>query len=72
MIEYMMEYARDKGIKSIHYLVSKHNLMAQKAYARLEFNQVGECQLYEDDYFCYEKKSTFCVYRCCCNVDRMF
>ena len=55
LIENMMEYGRKNGIKSIHYLVSKHNLVAQKAYSRLEFQLVGECQIYEDDYFCYEK-----------------
>ncbi len=55
MIEYMMEYGRENGIKSIHYLVSKYNLMAQKAYSRLEFHLVGECQIYEDDFLCYEK-----------------
>lgn len=56
MIEYMMEYGRANGIKSIHYLVSKHNLIAQKAYSRLGFHLVGESQIYEDDYFCYEKE----------------
>lgn len=56
MIEYMMEYARKNGIKSIHYLVSKYNLTAQKAYSRLAFNLVDECHIYEDDFFCYEKE----------------
>lgn len=55
MIEYMIEYGRENGIKSIHYLVSKSNLVAQKAYSRLEFDLVGECELYNDEYFCYEK-----------------
>ena len=56
MIEYVMEYAKDKGIKIIHYLVSKHNLLAQKAYSRLAFRKVGECSLYHDEYYCYEKQ----------------
>ena len=55
MIEDMMEYGRKKGIRSIHYLVSQYNLAAQRAYARLGFELVGECHMYEDDYFCYEK-----------------
>ncbi len=55
LIEYMMDYGRKNGIKSIHYLVSKHNLIAQKAYSRLEFKLMGECSLYHDEYFCYEK-----------------
>lgn len=55
LIENMMEYGRKNGIKSIHYLVSKHNLLAQKAYSRLGFDLVGEAQVYEDDFWCYEK-----------------
>lgn len=55
MIENMMEYGRENQIKSIHYLVSKHNLIARKAYSRLGFQLVGECQMYHDEYFCYEK-----------------
>jgi len=55
MIEHVMEYGREKGFKGIYYLVSKHNLLAQKAYSRLGFQLVGECQLYEDDFYCYEK-----------------
>lgn len=56
MIEHIMDYARLNGIKSIHYLVSKHNILAQKAYSRLQFNLVGECSMYNDEYFCYEKE----------------
>ncbi len=56
MIEYMMEYAKENHIKSIHYLVSKHNELAQKAYQRLQFRRVGEAQIYEDDFWCYEKE----------------
>lgn len=55
LIENMQEYSRENGIKSIHYLVSKYNLTAQKAYQRLDFQLVGECRMYEDEYFCYEK-----------------
>lgn len=56
LIEGIIEYGRATGIKSIRYLVSKNNLLAQKAYSRLEFRRVGECQLYHDDYWCYEKE----------------
>ena len=56
MIEHMMEYCRNNNIKSIHYLVSKYNLLAQKAYSRLDFKLMGECELYEDSFYCYEKE----------------
>ena len=56
LIEYMMEYGRENGIKSIHYLVSKYNPTAQKAYSKLAFRLVGECEMYHDEYFCYEKE----------------
>lgn len=56
MIEFMMEYGQKNGFKSVHYLVSKHNLSAQKAYSRLKFKLAGECQMYEDEFWCYEKE----------------
>lgn len=55
LLENMMAYGANNGYKSIHYLVSKHNPIAQKAYKRLNFNLVGECQMYHDEYYCYEK-----------------
>lgn len=56
MIRFMMEYGKQKGYKSVHYLVSKHNLIAQKAYKKLAFDLKGECQMYGDEYLCYEKE----------------
>lgn len=55
MIEHMMEYGKECGYKSVHYLVSKNNPVAQKAYSKLGFDLVGQCALYHDEYFCYEK-----------------
>lgn len=55
LIEHVMDYGANAGYKSIHYLVSKHNQIAQRAYSRLNFNLAGECQMYNDEYYCYEK-----------------
>jgi ribosomal protein S18 acetylase RimI-like enzyme len=56
MIFEMMEICKAAGKKSIHFLVAKTNLKAQKAYNKLHFNVVGECSLYNEDWWCYEKE----------------
>ncbi len=56
LIKNMIEVARNRGVKSIHYLVSKKNERALRSYAKLRFNRVGECDLYDGDWWCYEKE----------------
>ncbi len=51
-----MEELKKHGYRSIHFLVNKNNLKAIKSYNKLEFNIVGECDLYEQPFLCYEKK----------------
>ena len=54
-IKYVMEIMKSRGYKSVHYLVSKHHKKALKAYEKLEFTLVGESDLFEHEWFCYEK-----------------
>lgn len=56
MIEAMMDYGKDRGMKAVRYLVSKDNPIAQKAYRRLDFRRAGECSLYGEEFLCYEKE----------------
>lgn len=56
LISYMEAYVKNKGINSVHFLVSKYNISAQKAYSSLGYTVKGECSMYHDEYFCYEKK----------------
>lgn len=55
LITYMMDEARKRGARSVHFLVSKKNERALRSYAKLEFKRVGECDLYDGDWWCYEK-----------------
>ena len=51
-----MEELRKRGCKGVHFLVSPGNERALRSYARLEFTNCGECDLYDHHWFCYEKQ----------------
>lgn len=55
MIRYGMQVLAQRGYRSVHFLVNKYNEKALRAYAALAFSKVGECQLYEQPFWCYEK-----------------
>ena len=55
MLEHGMKVLKDRGYKSIHFLVNKYNIKAIKCYASFGFNVVGECFMYDQDFLCYEK-----------------
>lgn len=55
MLERGMQALKERGYKSIHFLVNKYNVKAIRSYAVFGFNVVGECQMYEQDFLCYEK-----------------
>lgn len=55
MILRVSEEARRKGYQGIRMLVSKANVKALKAYNKLGFDVLGECHLYDEDWWCYEK-----------------
>ncbi|MCR5675039.1 MAG: GNAT family N-acetyltransferase [Lachnospiraceae bacterium] len=55
MLEHGMRALKERGYKSIHFLVNKHNIKALKCYASFGFNVVGECFMYDQDFLCYEK-----------------
>lgn len=51
-----MEELRSQGKKSVHFLVCKTNLKALRSYDKLHFDVVGECSMYGEEWWCYEKK----------------
>lgn len=55
LLKNMMKKMKDQGMRSVHFLVCKKNIKAIKAYNKLTFNVVGECRLYDEDYYCYER-----------------
>lgn len=51
-----MEVLKQRGYEYIHFLVSKEHTKALRAYDKLHFDKVGECNLYDGNWWCYEKK----------------
>lgn len=44
-----------RGCHGVHFLVSKTNEKAIRSYSKLNFEVRGDCQLYDTDWWCYEK-----------------
>ena len=55
MLEFCMEELKRRGYKSVHFLVNRHNVKALRSYEHLGFDVVGECYMFEQDFYCYEK-----------------
>jgi ribosomal protein S18 acetylase RimI-like enzyme len=51
-----MDILRERGCRSVHFLVSKTNERALRAYRKIEFQNRGEAELYGESWWCYEKK----------------
>ena len=56
MMQYAMDELKRRGYKGIHILVNKHNIKAIRCYEVFGFRTVGECHMYEQDFFCYERE----------------
>lgn len=55
LIKAVVEVMKQRGYATVHYLVSPHHQKALAAYAKLDFEQVGECELFSNEWLCYEK-----------------
>lgn len=55
LLNYGMTELKKQGKKSVHFLVCKTNQKAIRSYDKLHFDVVGECQLFGEDWWCYEK-----------------
>lgn len=58
LLQYGMEELKRRGFKSVHFLVCKTNIKAIRSYSKLNFEVVGECSLFGEDWWCYEKALT--------------
>ncbi len=56
MMQHGMDVLKERGYKSVHFLVNRHNVKAIKSYAVFGFHTAGECHMYDQDFLCYEKK----------------
>lgn len=50
-----MEELKRRGNLGVHFLVCKTNKKAIRSYAQLDFTIVGECELFDEEWWCYEK-----------------
>ena len=55
LLQHGMEELKKQGKKSVHFLVCKTNKKALRSYDKLNFESVGECELWGHMYWCYEK-----------------
>lgn len=55
MLRRAMEVLKERGFRSIHFLVNSTNQKALRSYAALGFSTVGSLWMYEQPMLCYEK-----------------
>ena len=55
MLSFGMAELKRRGFKSVHFLVNRNNEKALRSYAHLHFQVVGECELYDQPFLCFEK-----------------
>lgn len=56
MFKFGMDELKRRGFHGIHILVNKYNAKAISCYSVFGFRAVGECHMYEQDFWCYEKE----------------
>ena len=56
LLQYGMEELKRRGKKGVHFLVCKSNKKAIRSYDKLKFDVVGECELFGEKWWCYEKE----------------
>ncbi|MDD6039061.1 MAG: N-acetyltransferase [bacterium] len=60
LFAYAMQEAKKKGFQGAHYLVCPTNERAVRAYRKLGFEKVGECEMLGHAYDCYERELSDC------------
>lgn len=56
MLTYAMEQAKTQGYEAVRFLVSAENPIAQRAYAKLDFDICGEAEHFGLRWLCYQKR----------------
>ena len=56
MLQTAMDYAHENGCGAVRFLVAKSNPIAQRAYARLNFDVCGETEMWDTRWLCYQKR----------------
>ena len=56
MLSAAMDFARAEGCDGVRFLVSRNNPIAQRSYAKLDFDICGECEMWDEQWLCYQKR----------------
>ena len=56
LLQEAMAELKAQGYRAVHILVAKDNVKALRSYEKLHFTTVGECELFDHSYWCYEKE----------------
>ena len=56
MLKYGLDVLKERGCKGVHFLVNRHNIKAIKSYKDFGFDVVGECNMFNQEFLCYEKE----------------
>ncbi len=56
MLRFGMDELKKRGFRGVHFLVNKANEKAIRSYAAFDFRVAGECRLYGQELYCYEKE----------------
>ena len=54
LVKFLIDELKQKGFKGIHIIVNRYNPKALRLYDSFDFKNVGECSMYNQDFFCYE------------------
>ena len=55
LVAFIMEELARRGYRSIHLIVNSRNEKALRSYAAFSFDTVGECDMYNQHFLCFEK-----------------
>ncbi len=56
LLQFGMDELRRRGFKGVRFMVNKTNPKAIRSYAPFGFRVAGECRIYDQDMYCYEKE----------------
>ncbi len=56
MLRFGMDELKRRGFKGVRFLVNRTNAKAVRSYAPFAFRTAGECRLYDQDMYAYEKE----------------
>lgn len=56
MMNYASDVLRSRGMKGVHILVREGHVVALGTYAKIGFQIVGECDLFDKHFICMEKE----------------